>query len=341
MPSDEFTDTDGRAGGGETAPLRLTAALAPVSRIAVETNPAQLYLAGLTPLGRRSMRYRLRAVARLFGYPDVVSVPWALMRFEHVAAVRAHYLDQGLAPKTINTAICALSGVARSAWKLGQMSYETYARTKSVEKVNGSRLPAGRALSQEEFKKLFAVCAADGNCSRGARDAALIGTLAGGGLRRTEVISLDFEHYDPATGALRVIGKGNKERMVYLTGGARQALDDWLQLRGGAPGPLFTSTHRRGTIYTRRLASAAVYSILVERAEEAGLAKFTPHDLRRTFISDLLDAGADLVAVSKLVGHDDPNTTAKYDRRGERAKRQAAALVKVPYRSAGGAPDNP
>jgi site-specific recombinase XerD len=281
------------------------------------------------------MGYRLSAIARLYGHEDLDAVPWHLMRYEHVLAVRTHFLDRGLAPKTINTGLCALSGVARSAWNLGLMGTDDYLRIRHVRKVGGSRLAPGRALSQEEFADLFAVCACDKNSSRGARDAAVLGVYAGAGVRRDEGVSIDLCDYDPETGALRVVGKGNKERLVYVTGGAKQALDDWLELRGHVAGPLLTSTHRRGTIYNRRLAGMAVYEILRHRARQASVARFTPHDLRRTFISDLLDAGADLVTVSQLAGHDDPNTTAKYDRRGERAKIKAASLTRVPYVAAG------
>lgn len=79
------------------------------------------------------------------------------------------------------------------------------------------------------------------------------------------------------------------------------------------------------------MSQQSVMSALQRRGEQGGVAPFSPHDLRRTFISDLLDAGADIVTVSQLAGHVSPSTTSRYDKRGEAAKRKAIDLLNVPY----------
>ena len=113
----------------------------------------------------------------------------------------------------------------------------------------------------------------------------------------------------------------------------RQAahLRDCLLVRGDRAGPLFVRILKGGKLTSARLTPQAIYHIQHARARAAGVATFSPHDLRRTYAGDLLDAGVDLATVQKLMGHSDANTTARYDRRGERAKRQAARLLHVPY----------
>ncbi len=147
------------------------------------------------------------------------------------------------------------------------------------------------------------------------------------------VTALDLGDYNPETTELRVLsGKGQKDRLCYVTDGAKLALDAWLTTRGNEAGPLFWPADGRGRpLINRRMTDQAILLLLRRRAVQAKISAFTPHDLRRSFIGDLLDAGADMVTVQKLAGHANVQTTARYDRRGEEAKRRAVELLRVPF----------
>jgi site-specific recombinase XerD len=197
----------------------------------------------------------------------------------------------------------------------------------------------GRELSTREAQAMFDTCAADQHAARGSRDAAMLAVLYGCGLRRAEAVALDAEDFDRSTGALVVRqGKGRRDRVCYLTNGARDAVADWCAVRGAAPGALLVPVDKAGRVNVRRMTAQALMLALqrlVQRTREhsgpESIRAFSPHDLRRSFAGDMLDAGADLATVQQLMGHASPITTARYDRRGERAKRKAAELRNIPY----------
>ncbi len=269
-------------------------------------------------------------------------VDWGALRFQHTAAIRAR-LAGGYAPKTANRILAALRGVLKAAWRLELMTAEEYQRAADLEAVTGETLPAGRALGGGEILALVQVCESDPT-NAGVRDVAMLACLCFAGLRRDEVAALDLADYAPDSGALTVRhGKRNKARITYLTNGAGRALRDWLALRGDEPGPLFWPIGKTkidpgtgkainpGKMVNRRMTNQAVYNVLAKRAEQAGIKDLSPHDLRRTFISEMLDAGADIATVAGLAGHASVTTTQKYDRRPEAAKQKAAGLLHMPY----------
>ncbi|HEX2913499.1 MAG TPA: tyrosine-type recombinase/integrase [Chloroflexia bacterium] len=302
----------------------------------LDRNPAAVYLSTLRPSGRRSMQHHLNTIARMLsgGREDAFSLAWQELRYQHTAAVRTKLEESHYKPSTANTALKALRGVLKQAWKLGLMEAEDYRRAADVKLIKSETLPRGRALLRGEIIAILDTCAADTGPA-GARDAAIFAVLYAAGLRRSEVVKLTLADYDHESGALTIrAGKGNKDRVVYLgADGAGQALEDWLTLRGTESGLLFCPVNKAGRIVLgQTMTDQAVLKLLKKRATQAGVRAFSPHDLRRTFISDLLDAGADIVTVQKLAGHADVSTTARYDRRGEVAKRKAASLLHVPYR---------
>ncbi len=330
-------EASGEAAAASVEPAVLPHALALLSGEPLSRHPAAVYLARLGLSSRRVMRGALDAIAGLLtdGRCDAFTLDWAALRYPHTTAVRSRLADGRYAPATANRHLAALRGVLKECWRLGYVTADDFRRAADLEAIRGSRLPRGRALKGGEVRALFDSCvqpAKPAQATIAVRDAALLAILYGSGLRRAEVVDLDLEHVDREHGTITVRGKGNKERLGYITGGGLTALQDWLVIRGEAPGPLFWPVHRSGRLgLPRRLTAQALRELTRRRGQLAQVSAFSPHDLRRTFIGDLLDAGADLSVVQQLAGHAQVQTTARYDRRGEVAKKKAAHLVHVPY----------
>jgi site-specific recombinase XerD len=302
-------------------------------RPAASAGPVERYLGDLSsPASRRTMRQALDLVARHLsdGELDAAAFPWHTLDHPDTAAARAHVAER-YAPTTARKVVAALRGVLKRCWRLGQMSTDSYFRAVDLEPIRGSRLPPGRAISRAELRALLEVCA-DDLTPRGARDAAMVAVLYGAGLRRQEAAALELAAVNLDERVVEVTGKGNRQRRVPLPAGAAEILAGWIQRRGPAPGALFLAVNRAGALVGHPLTGQAVYQMIVRRARAAGVAYLSPHDLRRSFVSDLLDAGADLAVVQRMVGHSEVKTTARYDRRGDKATRGAAELIHIPVR---------
>lgn len=327
-------------------------------------NPALVYLASLAPGSRPTMAQALGAIACILTgqEPDGVSkeererllatIPWGSLRFQHTQAIRAK-LAEIYDARTANKMLSALRRTLKEAWRLGQFyptpeeleeakerdlvisASDLYAHAVDIESVKGNSLPQseqGRSLESGELDRLVAACQ-DGTV-KGARDSAILAVAYSCGLRRAEIVNLDLSHYGQEKGILTVKGKRNKTRTVPIANGARAALDDWLTARGNEPGPLFVRIGKGHKMTMERLTTQAVYYVFAERAKQANVTKFSPHDMRRTYASDLLRKGADISIVQKLMGHSNVSTTAGYDHRGEDEKKEAAQRLHFPYQRA-------
>ena len=322
-----------------------------ITTIATQTqadqNPARVYLAGLSHGSRATMFSALATIAAYLRGSDpevewgelprtqrhaeqvhlIDTTPWHAIRHEHTQALRS-VLSARYSPATANRMLTALRQVMTAAWHLGQMSTDELGHAKAVKGVSGSNdQAAGRRLEMGEEMALLSSCY-NGKPS-GTRDAAIFAIGLGAGLRRQEIANLTLDSY--RAGKLTVIGKGNKTRTVPLPKGAIKAIDAWLALRGTEPGPLFHAINRWEQINNNGLTPEAIRKILIRRALAAEIDPVTPHDLRRTYATNLIAASVPLPTVQKLMGHASVTTTANYDRAGEDAKIAAANTIFIPY----------
>ena len=287
-------------------------------------SPVTLYLDNLAPTGRRSMRSSLQAAAKLLGYHGKLeTLPWQQIGYQHLAQIRHLLKQQGKASNTINLTLSALRGVMKACFNLKLIDADQLLSINAVKPVRGNRLPSGKSLSSNDIQKLLRVCKQDKSAT-GKRDHALLTLMLCTGLRRSEVVAIKLDDFDSKTGLLIVqSGKGNKQRQIYLNADSRPAIRQWRQARGNHEGKLFNPINKAGQVIHKALSGQAIYQIVQLRADQAQIGELRPHDLRRTFVTRLLEAGIDLNTTRQLAGHSDIKTTARYDLRDQKAQRRA------------------
>jgi len=292
----------------------------PATRPEPLTDPVYAYVESLSPASQEAVWKRLRTVARLFEIPDAATFPWHHLRAAQVARIRQRLMQpygpthKRAAPATVNLTLAVFRGIAREARNVNALTSEEYRRICEVKADKGERLARGRAVLTGELVALVRACAADPGPA-GVRDAAMLAALYTGGLRRSELAALARDDYTAAPPTLRVLhGKNDKQREVPIPASAAAALDRWLELRGREPGALFVPIDQAGRIADagdgdandagmRGISAHAIYKMLNKRARQAGVPSLTPHDMRRTFVGDLLTAGNDISAVQRMAGH--------------------------------------
>lgn len=172
--------------------------------------------------------------------------------------------------------------------------------------------PLPHAPGVDDMRILLDAPAAD--TPQGRRDRAMLELLYGAGLRVSELVALRDVNLDLDANCVRIIGKGDRERIVPLGRPARARLDDYMQL--GRPRLLGSGRPRAEVFLSRRaspLSRQMVWKLLKKYLRTVGLdARVSPHSLRHAFATHLLDGGADLRAVQTMLGHADIGTTQVY-----------------------------
>ena len=289
-----------------------------------DTDPATLYLQGLAPSGRRSMRSLLTTAVGILGFEDdIENIPWQILEFKHLAKIRSELIIQGKSANTTNLTLSALRGVLKACLSLGLISADKWMILMGTKPVRGKKLPSGRSLSKKEVRAIYRICKQDRSL-KGKRDLAIFSMMLATGMRRSETVNLQVSDYNTRNGEVIVVaGKGSKQRKLYIGKESRQLIRPWVQARSKEKGCLFNPILNAKGIVNRPMTPQALYDVVRSRSEAAHIGFCKPHDLRRTFVTRLLEAGVDLNTVRQLAGHSSVQTTVKYDLRDEQSRRIA------------------
>jgi site-specific recombinase XerD len=207
----------------------------------------------------------------------------------------------------------AIRKLAAEATDNGLLAPEMAAGVMRVKSAKTKGVRAGNWLSLPQAQVLLS--APDGQTTKGLRDRAILATLLGCGLRRSEVAALTFTHVQLRDGRwciVDLVGKHQRVRTVPMPTWVKLAIDAWTTAAGIINGSVFRRVDRADQVKDAVLSEKAVWQLLKEYANAAGVAGIAPHDCRRTFAKLCRAAGGELEQIQMLLGHASVQTTERY-----------------------------
>ena len=289
------------------------------------TSPSVKYLMSLqSKESRITMRYHLNKVAALCGQgSEHQFVDWSIMNSELVMLIRSKLVEDGLAPTTINAILCAIRKTCEFLFLDNGLSAEDLKRIELVRNIKATRLRPDRELNSKEIKAYVAFCESRG--LSGLRDKAIFLLMLSTGIRRSECANLKLKDLDLNKTRIVINGKGQKQRLAAPNDEIITLLKEYIEevrYEANENEYLFVGFTKsdepkvtKDNSDPKGLEKTSINYIFTERAKNAGIKPFKPHDLRRTFATKLLRDGADLTLVQHLLGHENFATTVLYDLR--------------------------
>ena len=276
---------------------------------------------------RQTVQRYLNVIAKNLGADSIENINFGLFK-ENIIRGLVSVFSNKYSPSTTKTCLCIIRGICKRLKINDVLTEKEYTLIKEIKFRGGYREPKGRALSKQEIDEIFKVLDQK-HTYRSVRDAAIIAILVMCGLRRAECAALKMDNLylnteDPY---FKFVGKGNKERTCFIPKKALVRLNAWLELRDYDTGFLFTRVLASGEILDLGLSGQAIYNVVRDAGHDANITNWTPHDLRRTFATELLSLNVDVVTVKDMMGHSNVNTTSMYDRRGKDRMKKAAQIL--------------
>ncbi|HET9787131.1 MAG TPA: site-specific tyrosine recombinase XerD [Pyrinomonadaceae bacterium] len=254
-------------------------------------------------LSRNTLQSYARDLARLDQWARKSATPVQNLSRQDLRHWIADLSREGLAPSSVARAVSAARGFFRFLMLDGHIKRQPTEELDTPQRF--AYLPV--FLTEEEIDKLFA--APDISTEEGIRDRALLEVMYGAGLRVSELVALKQTDVDIHTGLVVCHGKGSKERRVPIGKSAIHWLQQYLAVKAGygkASSPIMFVN--RGKPLTRQFA----WAMIKRHAAKAGVKDISPHTLRHSFATHLLQNGADSRSVQALLGHSDISTTQIY-----------------------------